>query len=229
MRRRDSASSAGENSSSRLRPGDAPLLQGNPRDACLHFLGIAPAHGGADKEAPADHAHRRPTNWSKKRHHQRMRQRSKGSAGRSGGLELGVDVLHHRRRLRNQHPIVHHGRDRAVRVDLQVLGSVLVEAEQVDIAALERHSLLVGRQDRLAGVGVGLPVVDRQHGHRVIAIGGRWRAPQRTGHGPSAQSPGNRVSARDMRRRARLLVLLIAAIALPLVAGEIQVSVGWQA
>src|SRR3569832_1783391 len=54
-------------------------------------------------------------------------------------------------------------RDRTVRIDLQIFGRVLIEVQKIEIMALERHALLHECEHRLAGVGVRLPVIEREH------------------------------------------------------------------
>jgi hypothetical protein len=64
-------------------------------------------------------------------------------------------------------PAVRHRRDRALRIDREVAGLVLVELEHVDVMAVERHALFHQRQHRLARIGVGFPVVERDPAHAV--------------------------------------------------------------
>jgi len=74
-----------------------------------------------------------------------------------------VDVLHRRRGLEHGEPVMDHRRDGAVGVDGDVFERVLLAHAHVDVVIDEFDALLLERQERLAGVGVGLPGPDFDH------------------------------------------------------------------
>ena len=70
-----------------------------------------------------------------------------------------VDVFHDRRRFGEHALTMAHRRNRSLRIDRQIVRLVLVEVQQVEVVAVERHALFHQRQHRLAGIGVGFPVI----------------------------------------------------------------------
>src|SRR5581483_1096292 len=148
----------------RLAPRDAARFEGYPVDSGAQLLGIALPHGRSDEHAPADHAQRGPEVGIEVTHPPTHTPALAGAyRAQRRTVERLIDVLHHRSRL-GQHPtVVHQRRNRPVGVDPQVLRAVLVEFQQVQVVALVGHALFGQSEHGFAGIGIRLPVVQRQH------------------------------------------------------------------
>jgi hypothetical protein len=71
----------------------------------------------------------------------------------------------------SEHAIVVNERgDRAVRVDLQIVGLVLIELQQIEIVTLILDAFLGEGEHGFAGVRIRLPVVQGQHGRLRVNI-----------------------------------------------------------
>src|SRR6266404_3498502 len=80
--------------------------------------------------------------------------------------ELLVDVFHDRGRLGEHALPMQHRRDRPLRIDGEVIGLMLIEIEEVEVVAVERHPFFHQREHGLAGIGVGFPVIQGDAAHR---------------------------------------------------------------